>query len=62
MINIEEEIKILEDAATQAQTDCQNEIDEKKRLEQANRRLADDKINLIRRIEAEQGDLTTYKV
>jgi len=57
MLNIEEEIRILEDAASQAVADVDFEIEEKKRLETANTRLMDDKMALLKRIENEQGDI-----
>merc|ERR1719481_736801 len=45
MINIEEEIRILEEAAIQAEKEAENE------------RLMDEKLGLMKRIEMEQGDL-----
>ena len=61
MINIEEEIQILEDAATQAVEEYQSEIETRKHFEESNSRLMDEKLALLKRIEAEQGDLTTYQ-
>merc|ERR1719384_1308829 len=61
MINIEEEIQILEDAATQAVEEYQSEIEARKHFEESNSRLMDEKLALLKRIEAEQGDLTTYQ-
>ena len=60
MINIEEEIKILESTADNANKDFQKEIAEKKRLEAENARLAEERSLLLKRIEAEQGDLSKY--
>merc|ERR1712198_665844 len=47
MINIDEEY--------------QSEIESRKRFEEANSRLMDEKLALLKRIEAEQGDLTSYQ-
>ena len=60
MVNIEEEIQLLEDAATQAIEEFETTITERKRLEEANRQLMDEKLALLKRIEAEQGDLSAY--
>ena len=57
MINIEEEIRILEDAATQAVDEFEFEIQEKKRLETSNTRLMEEKMALLKRIEIEQTDI-----
>jgi hypothetical protein len=62
MINIEEEIKILESTADNANKDFQKEISEKKRLEGENTKLQDEKAALLKKIEAEQGDLTHFQV
>ena len=61
MINIEEEIQILEDAATQAVEEYKEEIEARKKFEESNSRLMDEKLALLKRIESEQGDLTTYE-
>ena len=60
MVNIEEEIQLLEDAATQAIQEFETTISERKRFEEANSQLMDEKMALIKRIEAEQGDLSAY--
>merc|ERR1712112_504972 len=56
-----EEIQILEDAAAQAVEDFETETASRKAFEEANSRLMDEKLALLKRIEAEQGDLTTYQ-
>merc|ERR1712066_1077583 len=61
MINIEEEIQILEDAATQAVEEYKAETEARKNFEESNSRLMDEKLALLKRIEAEQGDLTSYE-
>merc|ERR1712002_595840 len=61
MVNIEEEIKILEDAAAQAVEEFETETASRKTFEEANSRLMDEKLALLKRIEAEQGDLTSYQ-
>ena len=61
MINIEEEIKILESTADNAAKDFQKEVSEKKRLETENARLAEERALLLKRIEAEQGDMGKYQ-
>ena len=61
MINIEEEIQLLEDAATQAVEEFQAETQAKKHFEESNSRLMDEKLALLKRIEAEQGDLSSYE-
>ena len=60
MINIEEEIKILESTADNANKDFQKEVSEKKRLEAENTRLMEERAMLLKRIEAEQGDMSKY--
>ena len=57
MLNIEEEIRILEDAASKAVDEVEFEVEEKKRLETSNTRLMDEKMALLKRIENEQGDI-----
>merc|ERR1719166_405361 len=61
MINIEEEIQILEDAATQAVEEYQAETEARKNFEEANSRLMDEKLALLKRIETEQGELSSYE-
>ena len=61
MINIEEEIKILESTADNAAKDFQKEVSEKKRLETENARLVEERALLLKRIEAEQGDMGKYQ-
>merc|ERR1712098_270207 len=61
MINIEEEIQILEDAATHAVEEYQSEIESRKQFEEDNSRLMDEKLALLKRIEAEQGDLPSFQ-
>ena len=61
MINIEEEIKILESTADNANKDFQKEISEKKRLEAENTKLMEERALLLKRLEAEQGDLGKYQ-
>ena len=55
MLNIDEEIRLLEEAASQAVNDVDFEVNEKRRLETANTRLMDEKMGLLKRIESEQG-------
>ena len=61
MLNIEEEINILEEAATKAVDEVQFEATEKKRLESANTRLMEEKMALLKRIEIEQGDIISLQ-
>ena len=61
MVNIEEEIKLLENAAHKANEDVQSEVEEKARLEKENVRLQDLRQALMRKLENEQGDLTQYQ-
>ena len=61
MINIEEEIQILEDAATHAVEEYQAETEARKQFEEANSRLMDEKLALLKRIETEQGDLAMFQ-
>jgi len=61
MINIEEEIQLLEDAATQAVEEFETTITERKKFEEANNQLMEEKLALLKRIELEQGDLSTYQ-
>merc|ERR1712066_224026 len=61
MINIEEEIKLLENAAEYAIKESEKEASEKKRLDIDNKRMEEEKQKLVRRIETEQGDLTQYE-
>merc|ERR1719450_1555228 len=61
MINIEEEIQLLEDAAINAVEEYKAETEARKNFEEANSRLMDEKLALLKRIEAEQGDLSSYE-
>merc|ERR1719357_1297407 len=61
MVNIEEEIQLLEDAAAQAVEEFESETTARKTFEESNSRLMDEKLALLKRIEAEQGDLTSYQ-
>jgi len=61
MVNIEEEIKMLEDAANKAVLEVEEEAAERRRLEEDNSRLMDEKLALLKRIEAEQGDLSSLQ-
>ncbi len=61
MINIEEEIRILEEAAESACSAVENEQVEKKRLEEENVRIQEEKDKIKKRIETEQGDLAIYQ-
>merc|ERR1712002_705894 len=61
MVNIEEEIKILEDAAAHAVEDFETETASRKAYEESNSRLMDEKLALLKRIEAEQGDLSSFQ-
>merc|ERR1719483_1496205 len=61
MVNIEEEIQILEDAATQAVEEFETETTNRKKFEENNSTLMDEKLALLRRIETEQGDLSSYQ-
>merc|ERR1712198_741105 len=46
---------------THAVEEYQSEIESRKQFEEANSRLMDEKLALLKRIEAEQGDLTSYQ-
>ena len=61
MINIEEEIKLLENAAESAVKESEKEASEKKRLDAENKRLEEEKKLLLKRIETEQGDLGLFE-
>lgn len=61
MINIEEEIRFLEDAAKKATDAVEFEEKESKRLEEENIRLQEEKEKMKKRIETEQGDLAKYQ-
>ena len=61
MINIEEEIKLLENAAENAVKEVEKETFEKKRLDSENKKLEEDKKALLKRIENEQGDVAQYE-
>merc|ERR1712106_654954 len=61
MVNIEEEIQLLEDAAAQAVEEFETETSARKIYEENNSRLMDEKLALLKRIETEQGDLSTYQ-
>merc|ERR1719336_685849 len=61
MVNIEEEIQILEDAATQAVEEFKAETEARKNFEESNSRLMDEKLALLKRIETEQGELSSYE-
>ena len=60
MVNIEEEIQLLEDAATSAVVEFETTITERKKFEEANAQLIEEKAALMKRIEVEQGDLSSY--
>ena len=60
MVNIEEEIQLLEDAATNAVVEFETTILERKKFEEANAQLMEEKAALMKRIEVEQGDLSSY--
>ena len=60
MVNIEEEIQLLEDAATNAVQEFETTIMERKKFEEANALLMEEKAALLKRIEVEQGDLSSY--
>ena len=61
VLNIEEEIRILEEAAGKAVDSVDFEVEEKKRLEVANTRLMEEKMTLLKRIENEQGDIISLQ-
>jgi len=61
MVNIEEEIQLLEDAAAQAVEEFETETSARKIYEENNSRLMDEKLALLKRIETEQGDLSSYQ-
>jgi myosin heavy subunit len=61
VLNIEEEIRILEEAAGKAVDNVDFEVEEKKRLEVANTRLMEEKMMLLKRIENEQGELQSLQ-
>merc|ERR1719348_935386 len=51
MVNIEEEIQMLEDAATNAVVEFETTIAERKKFEEANAQLIEEKAALLKRIE-----------
>merc|ERR1712106_4212 len=61
MVNIEEEIRIMEEATIAAVKEAEEEATERKRLEGDNSRLMDEKLGLLKRIEIEHGDLISLQ-
>ncbi|XP_040566481.1 myosin-3 [Lepeophtheirus salmonis] len=61
MVNIEEEIKVLEDQAQMAVEEVENEKKVTEALEKENIDLLEKKAALLKRVKLEQGDLSTYQ-
>merc|ERR1719328_34722 len=59
-VNIEEELKNLEDKANQAYGAYKDQLDTKARLEDENKAIADEKKALLAQPEKEQGNLSEY--
>merc|ERR1711976_346283 len=59
-VNIEEELKNLEDKANQAYGAYKDQLDTKARLEDENKAIADEKKALLAQLEKEQGNLSEY--
>merc|ERR1712241_569930 len=59
-INLEEELRILEDKAKDAYGAYKDQLDTKARLEQENVAMEEEKKALVKQLEAEQGNLGEY--
>merc|ERR1719400_2679856 len=59
-INLEEELKILEEKAKKAYGAYEEQVNTKKRLEQENIDMEEEKKALMKQLEAEQGNLSEY--
>merc|ERR1712066_404130 len=59
-VNMEEELRILGEKADAAYGAYQDQLETKKRLEQENKNMEDEKKALLKQLEAEQGNLSEY--
>merc|ERR1711884_262017 len=59
-VNLEEELRILEEKATKAYGAYSEQVEAKKRLEQENVDMEEEKKALMKQLEAEQGNLSEY--
>merc|ERR1712210_168902 len=59
-VNLEEELKILEEKAVEAYGAYKEQLDTKARLEQENVAMGEEKKALLKQLEAEQGNLGEY--
>ncbi len=59
-VNIEEELRLLEEKANEAYGHYKDQLETKDRLQEENKKLVTEKDDLMRQIEAEQGNLGEY--
>merc|ERR1711976_640836 len=59
-INLEEELRMLEEKANATYGVYQEQLETKKRLEQENVQIEQEKKDLVKQLEAEQGNLGEY--
>merc|ERR1711902_249253 len=59
-INLEEELRLLEEKAKDAYGAYKDQLDTKARLEQENVAMEEEKKSLVKQLEAEQGNLGQY--
>ncbi|QQP48816.1 Myosin heavy chain 1 [Caligus rogercresseyi] len=59
-VNIEEELKALENKAKDAYGAYQDQLETKKKLEGENEKLKDDTKNMLQQLEKEQGNISEY--
>merc|ERR1719189_3076994 len=59
-VNLEEELNILEEKAKSAYGAYEDQVETKKRLEQENITIEDEKKALLKQLEAEQGNMSEY--
>ena len=59
-VNIEEELRILEEKANEAYGAYKDQLDTKERLLQENELIKDEKKRIIAQIESEQGNMGEY--
>jgi myosin heavy chain 6/7 len=60
-VNIEEELRVLEEKANEAYGAYQEALEVTKRLEEENKKLDEEKLALTKQLESEQGNLTQYQ-
>ena len=60
-INLEEELRMLEEQATKAYGAYEEALNVTKELEEANKRIEEEKVALTKQLESEQGNLSQYQ-